>query len=95
MIVTEWVVGGTTDDSGRCDGGGVRDGSSFHLHLVAGAWFLWIVFSTSVSNVRVVSTIVLLMMMMMIIMMIHVITAIIQVLIVSCRLSMRHRRRRP
>ena len=93
MIVTEWVVGGTTDDSGRCDGG-VRDGSSFHLHLVAGAWFLWIVFSTSVSNVRVVSTIVLLMMMM-IIMMIHVITAIIQVLIVSCRLSMRHRRRRP
>ena len=94
MIVTEWVVGGTTDDSGRCDGGGVRDGSSFHLHLVAGAWFLWIVFSTSVSNVRVVSTIVLLMMMM-IIMMIHVITAIIQVLIVSCRLSMRHRRRRP
>ena len=93
MIVTEWVVGGTTDDSGRCDGGGVRDGSSFHLHLVAGAWFLWIVFSTSVSNVRVVSTIVLLMMM--IIMMIHVITAIIQVLIVSCRLSMRHRRRRP
>ena len=93
MIVTEWVVGGTTDDSGRCDGGGVRDGSSFHLHLVAGAWFLWIVFSASVSNVRVVSTIVLLMMM--IIMMIHVITAIIQVLIVSCRLSMRHRRRRP